>query len=214
MPNPANRGDAESRLSEAIAGIHQQALAQIRERIGDKPDEIQFNDAFWIAIASLYREAIREPLRDAYLDAVVGMNAELGQTLNLDSEAAAWADGYSQTLAGQLVDTRRGFVSDAIRQYNDKGWTIDDFMAYLLFYFGVSNAAMIAVTEITNAISEAERQFATLLQLIVGTVLAGYIRTAQDDRVCPICAPLDGMLAAVAGYPPFHHSCRCEIIWS
>jgi hypothetical protein len=38
------------------------------------------------------------------------------------------------------------------------------------------------------------------------------VHTADDERVCPVCAPLDGELvngADVATFPPLHTNCRC-----
>lgn len=38
------------------------------------------------------------------------------------------------------------------------------------------------------------------------------IRTAEDERVCPICAPLDGLVidSRMDPWPPFHGNCRCS----
>lgn len=44
-------------------------------------------------------------------------------------------------------------------------------------------------------------------------------RTAADERVCPECGPLDGMVweeGAGGPYPPLHVNCRCDraIAWT
>ena len=40
-------------------------------------------------------------------------------------------------------------------------------------------------------------------------------RTEGDDRVCPICEPLDGEIMkeseGTVVYPPFHDNCRCML---
>lgn len=40
--------------------------------------------------------------------------------------------------------------------------------------------------------------------------------TAQDERVCPECGPLDGLVweSAVGPTPPLHVNCRCQRIFA
>ncbi len=83
--------------------------------------------------------------------------------------------------------------------------------------FGPVRARRIAATEATRIFTEGQRQaeadneFTTKFR----------VSTARDERVCPICGPLDGQvrvkgtytynhpeLGAIAG-PPFHVNCRC-----
>ena len=38
------------------------------------------------------------------------------------------------------------------------------------------------------------------------------VRVADDERACPVCAPLEGVLvngADVSSFPPLHTNCRC-----
>jgi hypothetical protein len=46
------------------------------------------------------------------------------------------------------------------------------------------------------------------LEVVVWTVW----RTAADERVCPVCGPLDGMEwpSDVGPQPPAHPNCRCQ----
>lgn len=83
--------------------------------------------------------------------------------------------------------------------------------------FGPDRARRIAVTESTRIFVEGQRQaeadneFVTMFRVL----------TARDERVCPVCGPMDGQtrekstytynhpdLGAIAG-PPFHVNCRC-----
>lgn len=83
--------------------------------------------------------------------------------------------------------------------------------------FGPERARRIAVTESTRIFVEGQRQaeaddeFVTMFRMT----------TSRDERVCPICGPLDGavrpkttytydhpQLGPIAG-PPFHVNCRC-----
>ena len=86
--------------------------------------------------------------------------------------------------------------------------------------FGVERARRIAVTETTRIFTETTKQaglanpFTTSFRLL----------TSADERVCPICGPLHGVVIAkfsagfthptlpVTGWPPFHPLCRCDIV--
>jgi SPP1 gp7 family putative phage head morphogenesis protein len=86
--------------------------------------------------------------------------------------------------------------------------------------FGAERATTIAVTETTRIFSEATKQagranpFTTSFRLL----------TSADERVCPQCGPLHGVVIAKAvdgfthptlgsvGWPPLHPLCRCSIV--
>ena len=83
--------------------------------------------------------------------------------------------------------------------------------------FGPERARRIAVTEATRIFTEGQRQAEADNEFTVQF----RVLTARDERVCPVCGPLDGQtrdkgtytyvhptLGAVAG-PPFHVNCRC-----
>ena len=86
--------------------------------------------------------------------------------------------------------------------------------------FGPIRADMIATTEVTRAATEGERVLVELLK-DQGLGFRDIWETANDERVCPICAPLDGQEREGAGYvhpdsgfsydgPPAHPRCRCR----
>lgn len=86
--------------------------------------------------------------------------------------------------------------------------------------FGAERATRIAVTETTRIFTETTKQagranpFTTSFRLL----------TSADERVCPQCGPLHGVVIAKAvdgfahpelggvGWPPFHTLCRCDIV--
>jgi SPP1 gp7 family putative phage head morphogenesis protein len=78
--------------------------------------------------------------------------------------------------------------------------------------FDVIRAEMIAVTEVTRSFAEANR----VMWQESGVVSGKRWQTASDEIVCPICAPLNGRVAALGesfpGFiesPPAHPRCRC-----
>lgn len=77
-------------------------------------------------------------------------------------------------------------------------------------HIGKTRATVMARTEAINAFTQgAELRYAQ-----AGIEKLEWL-TAGDDRVCPICGPLDGKVFTVASRherPPIHPNCRCAII--
>lgn len=89
--------------------------------------------------------------------------------------------------------------------------------------FGESRAEGIAITEITRAIGNGERIAAHEVTTKLGWRLARVWQTERDEKVCPICSPLQGtvgpftirssqLIDQVPG-PPAHPRCRCWLTW-
>ncbi|GAH83549.1 unnamed protein product, partial [marine sediment metagenome] len=79
--------------------------------------------------------------------------------------------------------------------------------------FGKARSAAIAITETTRAMAAASDALqADLAAQGVQTVQRWL--TAEDERVCPVCGPLDHTTedtwrAAFPSGPPAHVNCRC-----
>lgn len=86
--------------------------------------------------------------------------------------------------------------------------------------FGQGRAEAIGITETTEAISQAETQAAAIVTNSTSPhALHGTWVTAEDERVCPICAPLHDQPMEVytrtfPSGPPAHPRCRCRIRWA
>ena len=138
--------------------------------------------------------------------------------------AAAWAKRYAAQFIDGVDTTTRDRLRIALGKFVEtEGMTIADVMSVLPF--DEERARMIAVTEITRSYAEANQ--------IGATTLAGEFQDVQiiktwftnnDDLVCPICAPLDGLETEydqpwtaedefgqelLIDNPPAHTRCRC-----
>lgn len=120
------------------------------------------------------------------------------------------------TLTGITETTRKATVK-AIDEWIQSGEPLPNLIAKLEPLFGIARAERIAVTEVTRVFAEGNRAAWR------STGLVGGMRwnTVNDDLVCPICGPLDGMIVELDGNgfttsdgegitgPPAHVSCRC-----
>lgn len=120
------------------------------------------------------------------------------------------------TLVGINETTRKQTIEN-IDEWIQNGEPLEMLVKRLDPLFGPERAERIAVTEVTRVYAEGN------LSSWRATGLVGGKRwnTAVDDLVCPICAPLDGMVVEMDGNgfttedgegitaPPAHVNCRC-----
>ena len=124
---------------------------------------------------------------------------------------------YRQTWDG-IVDWTRDRTAPVIDEWIRSGEPLDVLEKKLEFYYSPERARRIATTEVTKLYAEGN-QAAWKESGVVGE---NRWMTAQDELVCPICEPLDGMAVPLGdnGFtseaggmgitgPPAHINCRC-----
>lgn len=155
----------------------------------------------------------------------------------VNTSAANWARNYTFNLVGGVPginNTTREFLQRTIPQYFELGWTQGQLRDALapkgkdgedIGPFGTKRAGVIARTEVTRAASEGEIEIG--IQLAKDGITMRYFwNTRFDEDVCPICRPLNEVIATgvVSGRPYWihpdsgdkygpppdsHPSCRC-----
>lgn len=140
-----------------------------------------------------------------------------------NTEVAKWARQWAGELYGMLNKTTKDALKEAIAAFaTTEGMTIGDVISQLPLDY--ERASRIAVTEVTRAYAEANRQSGIELQReFPGVPVVKVWNTNNDDLVCEICAPLNGQEVGIddgfgvesgeAGLdaPPAHINCRCWI---
>lgn len=137
----------------------------------------------------------------------------IGEQVNIEAER--WANRHALRMAKGLNKTTRQLAKQRIavwlRTGQDKQALVDSLSEIISPTW---RAEMIAQTEITRAYGEASR--------IVGERTEG-VKTLRwgvfrDERLCPVCAPLEGVKQGKDGTfngfrsPPAHPRCRCFLI--
>ena len=206
----------EARFSKAISGeLNKQRIAVLKEVSKDLP---QMDALFWEEHRESMIAAIVPILVEIY-DKSVGAVLTIKQELigDLASRAIRWARAYAGDLVRGITRTTQRAVREAVATFiSTPGLTVRDLREMLSTTFGSSRAQTIAVTEFTRAHFEGTREAAEEIRK-VGFEMVGIWRTAVDDRVCPICGPLEGVRevgGTWGGYrPPAHPNCRCDIAY-
>ena len=134
----------------------------------------------------------------------------------INSAALEWASGYAYELVNGLTVTTRDVIQRTVAQFIETpGMTIGDVEALLEPAFGQVRAKMIAVTEITRAYSRSTAIYQDMLRRY-GIEMERVWQTSADERVCPICGPLNGQREGdwpeeLRSGPPAHVNCRCWV---
>ena len=127
--------------------------------------------------------------------------------------ARDWAIAYTDTLLEQMASTSGKLVGSTVARWFENREPLEQLIQDLEPVFGRKRAERIAATEVTRAAAEGSR----LSYIESGVVEKVVIRTSKDERVCQICAPLEGKYGTLvdgvkgSGFPPFHVNCRCWI---
>jgi len=134
-----------------------------------------------------------------------GLDAAAFSFGGMSNAASQAASSYTYDLVGGINNTSRTQLQNAISAWLEQSpREIDDLTESVAAIFGEARAENIAVTEVTRAIStgqemawrEINRQYGE--DIIVGRQWL----TANDDRVCAICAPLGGLIFNEEGPVP------------
>ncbi len=168
-------------------------------------------------------EAFRAVLQPELARIATGQALTLGTEVQVQFDpavvngvAADWARNYTYSLVKNLTATTRKVIADATSQFvQTPGMAMRDLEALLDPAFGPVRAEMIAVTETTRAYSAATTHYQEMLAG-EGVEMDQMWRVSRDERVCPICGPLDGRPESewserFPGGPPAHVRCRCHL---
>ena len=118
--------------------------------------------------------------------------------------AIAFAREHVGELITQIDGTTRRTVQTAVSDWLQTGGKIDELSRTLAPTFGPDRARTIAITEVTNAVSGGNIASWREVNKELDTDIVSGMRwlTANDERVCPICAPLGGLTFGEDGAEP------------
>lgn len=224
----AARAWAETLVTEASqAGLsaQQQRLVDLVAATNGRPTAAQLS-AFWTGENGLLWQALGPALiqvateRSAF---AVAQNIDTFALVN--QQVIGWVNAYyvngtDPGSVGSLNATTRQQFTDAFTAWQQgempisTGEGLDALINALTPTFGPSRAELIASTEVTRVFTQA-----TLLAEANNPYTVAYrFQTSADERVCPICSPLNQQVTPKnssgfgdVGWPPLHPRCRCSI---
>lgn len=179
--------------------------------LNDEPESINFS------------ELIKPPMV-AELTAIANQRLNtLGEQTSVaipeDNRNAAvngWLEAYYPKFAAEVDKTTADTLAKTVQLFRSTpGMTIADVKQTLTPAFGEQRAAMIAITELTRAQTQATTAYKSYMDSM-GIKSEEVWNTDADEIVCPICRPYNNKTRDVWGdeYPdgsPAHPNCRCDI---
>lgn len=221
-PKRREKQELEYRLVEVIQRHWRKQRAKIRRHLEETFFyRKQLDPFFWKdeeddltgAVLSVLEEAIRKGVALFGEQTLVGLDYAAVNTV-----ALANAHTYAYDLVQGITRTTRDALARSLEAFiATPGYTIGDVMTSLPY--DEARAQMIATTEITRAYADAAQAGGEALRVEFPEVAVTKMWfTNNDDRVCPICGPMDGQEVDVEAefkggdgelyqFPPAHVNC-------
>jgi hypothetical protein len=213
LPDIPNRAELEAELARRFSKLSAAHRRELLSLLGNPPSIGNVPAAFWEKVAAELNGSFVPFLAQIFLDSAERILPDLpiGVDWGLVNERAAnWARQYSYELIRNITNTSRRATQEAVAAFFERGQTRGDLEAALTRLFGPTRASMIAVTEVTRAASNGEREIARELAA-EGVEMIPIWQTNNDELVCPICGPRHGKQITDNAYPPAHVNCRCWV---
>ena len=174
----------------------------------------------------LYDETVQVLLRVFQAGGKIGTGQlpasvkQLVDPIGFNRAVQEYLKSYKLDTIKNIADVTRKEAVYTINNWIDAGEPLPVLVERLRPIFGDARAERIAVTEVTRAFA-AGNQAAWASTGMVG---ANKWMTAEDEKVCEICAPLDGIVVPLGdGFtpdgpgegptmPPAHVNCRCSLL--
>lgn len=222
------RAQFEAALAQALAEAWTGRADDVLAALGDPPDFARLPAELWAQFDEATRAAIEPLLVEARLksaDALAktaGVSGAINWSL-VNDRAATAARRYAFELVRGITDTTRDTLQRQVAQFFET--PAQDLQALgeqIGRTFGPVRGEMIATTEVTRASAQGERDLLSEIRNLDPQARVAQVwQTSNDEIVCPICAPLNGVRRGPAGYqhpdgstydaPPAHPRCRCTV---
>jgi SPP1 gp7 family putative phage head morphogenesis protein len=139
-------------------------------------------------------------------------------------EALKWAKEHAGDLITSISEATREDIRSLVENAFEEQFDVDELSDLISNHVGDDERAeLIARTESMRAANEGQQQLwdqAVEAGVLTGTEKQEWI-TTPDDRLCPICEPLDGQQVGLDEMfdadgeeiegPPAHPNCRCTV---
>lgn len=213
----------EAWRAELLRGLTADAVADIFARLNDAALRQPLRDvmADWLRrVAGFGVSVARDDIERRVMGVKSLADLVAGIAWDLANDAAAeWALWYADNLIGQIAKTTSPRIQRLVADWISNSESFDILVDRVRddWLFSRERAETIAITEVTRAYAEGN----TAAWRASGVVQQRQWMTARDERVCPICAPLNGRIADIdkpfdgpvgpVKNPPGHPKCRCLV---
>jgi hypothetical protein len=204
--------ESEGTLSKRLTRTYREFWMDIVEDIvkGKVPNLNPLSAGIRAALITVLTTTIADRLTE-----MAGVSRVQLEPERVITDAGAWAAVHAGEQIKKIEATQLARVQQVSQQLADGLITREDAVALLEPMFGAVRAEMIATTEVTTAMSQATAMYKEELDKRGQLTVERWL-TAEDERVCEVCGPLDHTLREewgqqFPGGPPAHVNCRCQV---
>lgn len=222
------RGDVLAHFGRMVNGLRSlddAAKARLLNRLGGMalmaevmaPEEKLTVTSAVLRSPDGWDEDYQDAFEKRFTELVERGGAQARQTIGLtadwnlkDRAAIDWISGYSTQMSKLAAISLQGKLKETIVAGLDRGLSVDEMVADMRTYWTAAEdwqRERVARTETIRAHAQGHE----LAYREAGVERVEWI-TAQDERTCDECAPLDGQvydLAVAQAMIPVHPNCRC-----
>jgi hypothetical protein len=225
-----NRDDLERKLARILGRDMRAELSKLLTYLGDPPRLANVPMDYWSNGWREIQKDVEPALIGIFLQQARAFMDDIGIGVNWDQiniGASNWARRHTEQMLMDLFGTRYERLNELIPRFYEEDWSIATLSKELGRYYDPVRAEMIAVTETTRAAVEGELEVMREIEKDNGISMVAIWLTANDERVCAICNPMNGEKEAGRGgdgkpffihpesgarlRPPAHPRCRCGI---
>lgn len=222
-----DRDEIERKLARVVGRGLNAELEKLLGHLGDPPRLENVPPEYWENGWRQLQREVEPILLDAFVSQATELMLNIGIGVDVDEvnrHASEWARAHTFDMMKQLWSARHQAATDLFNHYPGVGeiiaegfeqaLTIREIRDRLAMFYSPVRAEMIAVTETTRAVVEGERAYVDQLERETGQRMIPIWMTANDERVCPICAPRNEKpILNSSDFPPAHPRCRCGVGW-
>ncbi len=204
----------EAEMEKRLGKIWDAQRREVMRLLGDPPNINNVPESYWNNGGKAIRKAISSVLEDVYLAQSLALAEQVNLQVDwmlVNQHAIDWAARWGMQKATELTGRTRNMVIDLVTKYYQQDWDIDELTRRIAVFYAPERARSVAITETTNAAVQSQIQLADDIRKLYGVDFEETYRVSEYDRVCAICAPLDGRPTQEVGYPPRHVNCACYV---
>lgn len=211
-----NRDELEARLARVLGRDLRAELNKLLGYLGDPPNLANVPYDYWRTGWRNIQKDVEPILIDIFIQQAEGLMGEINIGVNWDQinlTASNWARRHTEQTLMDLFGKRYDHLNEIIPRFYEEGWTLADLRTDLERWYSPIRAEMIAITETTRAATEGERAMVAELEKESGIRMVPIWKTANDERVCPICGARHNQEITDGMFPPAHPRCRCTVAY-
>lgn len=212
-----NRDEIEARLARVLGRDMRSELNTLMDMLGDPPNMANVPYEYWSNGWRDIQKSIEPILIDIFIQQADALIREITIGVDWDlinKNAANWAKEHAEETLRQMFNKRYEHLNETLPRFYEEGWNLGDLRTELERWYSPIRAEMIAITETTRAAVEGERAVVEQMRRELGVNLVPIWNTNNDERVCPICWPRNGLQITDGVYPPAHPNCRCWVTYT